>query len=173
MVFDRAAEAGAEEIAAWLKTSPWGRCVYRCDNDAVDRQVLAMEFEGSVTGTFTMTAFENGRHIEIYGTRGVLKGGETYHKHFGEHLYVFPHEGEPVRYTVQAADGGYELHGGGDAGLIDALYDEMTGPPDAPLAAGLDSTVHSHLMGFAAEESRATGRIVNIEEFQRRYKPEA
>ena len=83
MVFDRAAEASTEEIVAWLRSSPWGRCVYRCDNDAVDRQVLAMEFEGGMTGTFTMTAFEHGRHIEIYGTRGVLKGGETYHKHFG------------------------------------------------------------------------------------------
>jgi predicted dehydrogenase len=167
MVFDRAKEADAEEIVGWLRTSPWGRCVYHCDNDAVDRQVLAMEFEGGVTGTFTMTAFENGRHIEIYGTRGVLKGGETYYKHFGAHLIVFPHEGEPVRYTVQADDGGYELHGGGDAGLIKALYGELTGPAETPLAAGLDSTVHSHLIGFAAEESRRTGSTVNIEEFQR------
>jgi len=169
MVFDRAAEAGTDEILAWLRTSPWGRCVYRCDNDAVDRQVLALEFEGGVTGTFTMTAFENGRHIEIYGTRGVLKGGETYRKHFGAHLVFFPHEGEPVRYTVQAEDGGYELHGGGDPGLVNALYDEMTKPPEAPLAAGLDSTVHSHLIGFAAEEARLTGRTVNIDEFQQRH----
>ncbi|MEI6639692.1 MAG: YebC/PmpR family DNA-binding transcriptional regulator [Chlorobium sp.] len=47
-----------------------------------------------------------------------LKGldAETYRKHFGAHLVFFPHEGEPVRYTVQAEDGGYELHGGGDPG---------------------------------------------------------
>lgn len=169
MVYDRAAEATSDEIVAWLRTSPWGRCVYRCDNDAVDRQVLALEFEGGVTGTFTMTAFENGRHIEIYGTRGVLKGGETYRKHFGSHLIFFPHEGEPVRYTVQAEDGGYELHGGGDPGLVNALYDEMTRPPESPLAAGLDSTVHSHLIGFAAEEARLTGRTVNVDEFQQRH----
>ena len=75
MVFDRAQTASVEEIQAWLRTSPWGRCVYHCDNDAVDRQVLAMEFDGGITGTFTMTAFENGRHLEIYGTRGVLNGG--------------------------------------------------------------------------------------------------
>jgi predicted dehydrogenase len=168
MVFDRAAEAGTAEIVDWLRTTPWGRCVYHCDNDAVDRQVLAMEFEGGVTGTFTMTAFENGRHIEIYGTRGVLKGGETYHRHFGAHLILFPHEGKPVRYTVQAEDGGYELHGGGDPGLIRALYAEMTSPPGVALAAGLNSTVHSHVIGFAAEESRRTGRTVEIEEFQRR-----
>jgi predicted dehydrogenase len=116
-----------------------------------------------------MTAFDTGRHVEIYGTRGVLKGGETYHKHFGAHLIVFPHEGEPLRYTVRADDGGYELHGGGDAGLVNALYEEMTAPPDAPLAAALDSTVHSHAIGFAAEESRATGQVVDVAALQQRH----
>jgi hypothetical protein len=53
--------------------------------------------------------------------------------------------------------------------LVRALYDEMTQPPDAPLAAGLDSTVHSHLIGFAAEEARLTGRTLNIDEFQQRH----
>ena len=167
MVYDRAHDATPEEIVAWLRTSPWGRCVYRCDNDAVDRQVLAMEFEGGITGTFTMTAFENGRHIEVYGTRGVLKGGETYRHHFGAHLILFPHEGEPVRYTVQAGDGGYELHGGGDPGLVSALHGEMTKPTGTPLEAGLDSTVHSHLMAFAAEEARLTGRTITLDEYER------
>jgi predicted dehydrogenase len=167
MVYDRAEEASAAEIVDWLRTSPWGRCVYRCDNDAVDHQVLAMEFEGGVTGTFTMTAFERGRHIELYGTRGVLKGGETYRNHFGTHLVFFPHEGEPVRYTVQAEDGGYELHGGGDAGLVNALYGEMTQPDDQPLAAGLESTLHSHVLAFGAEAARSTGRAVDLAEFER------
>ena len=166
MVYDRAQEATPEEITAWLRTSPWGRCVYRCDNDAVDRQVLALEFEGGVTGTFTMTAFENGRHIEVYGTRGVLKGGETYRHHFGAHLIFFPHEGAPVRYTVQAEDGGYELHGGGDPGLVRALYEEMTKPRGAALEAGLDSTLHSHVMAFAAEQARLTGRTVSLDELE-------
>jgi predicted dehydrogenase len=167
MVYDRAQAATGEEITAWLRTSPWGRCVYHCDNDAVDRQVLALEFEGGLTGTFTMTAFENGRHIEVYGTRGVLKGGETYRRHFGAHLVLLPHEGEMVRYTVQAEDGGYELHGGGDAGLVDAFHHEMTCPAGAPLQAGLDSTVHSHLITFAAEEARLTGRTVDLSGFGR------
>jgi hypothetical protein len=67
-----------------------------------------------------------------------------------------------VRYTVQAEDGGYELHGGGDVGLVDALYDEMTKPPDAPLEASLESTAHSHLIAFAAEKSRVTGSVVDL-----------
>jgi predicted dehydrogenase len=166
MVYDRAQDASLEEITAWLRRSPWGRCVYRCDNDAVDRQVLAMEFEGGITGTFTMTAFATGRHLEICGTKGVLKGGESYRQHFGAHLILLPHEGEPVRHTVQAEDGGYELHGGGDAGLVNALYDEMTKPNGAPLEAGIDSTVHSHLIAFAAEEARLTGRVVDLKTWQ-------
>jgi len=129
--------------------------------------VLALEFEGGLTGTFTMTAFANGRHVEVCGTRGVLKGGETYRQHLGAHLLLVPHEGEVVRYTVQAEDGGYELHGGGDAGLVNALYQEMTKPPDQPLQAGIVSTVHSHVIAFAAEESRVTGRTVDLDEYQR------
>ncbi len=170
MVYDRALEASPEEVTAWLRTSPWGRCVYRCDNDAVDRQVLAMEFEAGITGTFTMTAFATGRHIEICGTRAVLKGGESYRQYFGTHLMLLPHQGEPVRYTVQAEDGGYELHGGGDAGLINALYHEMTKPQGAPLEAGIESTVHSHVIAFAAEEARRTGRVVELEEFQQAHR---
>ncbi len=166
MVYDRAREASVEEITGWLRSSPWGRCVYRCDNDAVDRQVLALEFEGGVTCTFTMTAFESGRHIEVYGTRGVLKGGETYRHHFGAHLILFPHEGKPLRYTVQAEDGGYELHGGGDPGLVRALYDEMTKPAGAALEADLDSTLHSHVMAFAAEQARLSGRTVNLSDLE-------
>ena len=167
MVYDRAEHATVGEITDWLQTSPWGRCVYRCDNDVVDRQVLAMEFEGGVTGTFTMTAFERGRHLEIYGTRGVLKGGETYRLHFGSPLVFIPHEGEPIRYTLEAKGAGYESHGGGDAGLMNELYEEMTKPPGAPLEAEITSTVHSHLIAFAAEEARLTGRTVDIAEFQR------
>lgn len=168
-VFDRAQAASPEEIKEWLGSSPWGRCVYRCDNDAVDRQVLATEFEGGVTGTFTMTAFENGRHFEVYGTRGVLKGGETYRKHFGANLVLLPHEGEITRYSIQAVDGGYESHAGGDPGLVNAVYDEMTRPHGAPLQAGIESTVHSHLIAFAAEEARLTGRVVDIQEFTDRH----
>jgi hypothetical protein len=94
----------------------------------------------------------------------VLKGGETYRRHFGSHLVLLPHEGKPVTYTVQAEDGGYELHGGGDPGLVKALYKEMTAPGDALLQAPISSTVHSHLIAFAAEQARLTGKVVDLQE---------
>jgi len=47
----------------------------------------------------------------------------------------------------------------------------MTKPAGRPLAAGLDSTVHSHIIAFAAEEARATGRVVDLADFERAHAP--
>src|SRR5690242_11183163 len=38
-----------------LRSGPYGRCVYACDNDALDHQIVALEFPGAITATFTMT----------------------------------------------------------------------------------------------------------------------
>jgi hypothetical protein len=63
MVMDGSETADDARILDFLKTSPWGRCVYQCDNDAVDHQVLACELANGITATHTMTAFDYGRAI--------------------------------------------------------------------------------------------------------------
>ena len=75
MVMDGYEQADDEQVLTFLRKSPWGRCVYHCDNDAVDHQVLACELDNGITATHTMTAFDSGRGIEIYGTLASLKGG--------------------------------------------------------------------------------------------------
>ena len=51
----------------------YGKCVFKCDNDLVNHQVVNMLFEDDITVSFTMNPFgRNGRYIHIMGTGGEI-----------------------------------------------------------------------------------------------------
>lgn len=165
-VFNGGANADSESIRNWLTSSPWGRCVYRCDNTAVDHQVVNMEFAGGSTAVLTMTAFDEGRNIEIYGTRGVLRGGHRTLMDSGYDIIVESHGNRGTwSYRTPTKAGGYEGHGGGDPGLMEALYDEMTTDDSSAMSSSIQNSVTSHIIGFAAEEARLTHKTVDIARF--------
>jgi len=153
----RTAEGIADEkILDFIRTSPWGRCVYHCDNDVVDHQVLACEMENGITATLTMTAFDCSRTIEIHGTRGSLRGGEPFKDGGASELWFRDHrEGkiEPVP-VEQPAEDGYTSHGGGDYGIVDALDRLLAGP--GAMEPGLDG-IAGHRLAYLADESRLAG----------------
>lgn len=158
MVYDRAADATATEILEWTKSSPWGRDVYSCDNSAPDHISAALKFAGDLTGTFTLSAFEAGRHYAFFGTKGVLRGGPFYKKISGADILVLPHGGgEPRRVVIPPPVTG---HGGGDAGIVNAFHAELSGSGDGRTR--IAASVQSHAMAFAAEKSRLTGETVVI-----------
>lgn len=169
-VYDFEKDATLEQIREWLTQSPWGRCVYRCDNTAVDHQVVSMAFEGDATATFTMTAFASGRNIEIYGTHGKLRGGSAVKRLSGADIVVSEHAtGNEHRHGVNSAVGGYAGHGGGDPGLVVALYDEMMKDSPADMHSSIHKSVESHVMGFAAEEARLSGTTVHLDAFKAQH----
>jgi predicted dehydrogenase len=158
-VYDKAATASDEEILEWLSFSPWGRCVYHCDNTAVDRQIVAMNFFRGGCATLTMTAFEDGRHLEIFGTKGVLRGGQAVHSLCGADMIVREHGGATTPIHLEKMEGGYDGHGGGDMGLVLALHQEMRGESAREMTSSLAVSVESHLIGFAAEVARRTASV--------------
>ena len=169
-VFDGEHGASAGDMFAWLSHSPWGRCVYRCDNTTVDHQVVAMEFVSGTTATFTMTAFASGRHLEIYGTDATLRGGEAVKSQAGCDIILRRHsDGNEQRIDIHADTGGYDGHGGGDEGLVRALADEMERENADAMTSSLASSVQSHVMAFAAEEARRRGVTVDVAAFQKKH----
>lgn len=159
MVLDGAETASDEKVTHFIQTSPWGRCVYHCDNDVVDHQVISGEMLNGVTINFTMTAFDSGRSIEIYGTKGVLKGGQAWKDANAYELSVRDHATAqttevPIEHPVEA---GYAGHGGGDFGIVDSL-DKLFGPKGV-LSPGLDGLA-GHRLALLAEASRLTKQRV-------------
>ncbi len=146
-----------EALTEALRDGPYGRCVYACDNDVVDHQMCSMRFENGVTATLTMMGFSAhiGRVYEFFGTMGEIdlneERDEIIVKRFSQ-----PDERIAIS-SITTADG----HGGGDAGLVAALYGVLTGEDDGKTT--LAASVESHLMGIRAEQSRlAGGACMNI-----------
>jgi len=149
---------GALNVA--LRDGPYGRCVYACDNDVVDHQVVALEYPGGTTATFTMTAFSEGggRRTRIFGTRAQLTGdGETIR------VYDFLTRSERV-ITPSRARGftAAEGHGGGDGGLMDAFTAAVATADSGLILSGPRDSLASHFTVFAAERARLTRSVQTV-----------
>ena len=149
-----------EGVLKALREGPYGRCVYCCDNDVVDNQVVNFAFAGERTGQMVMTAFcdESGRQTRIFGTRGAIRADSRI-IHVTEFL-----TGREYDLDSETNDDGSILsgHGGGDYGLMDAFVRALETKDRSRILSGVDETLESHLMVFAAEESRRTGRVIDI-----------
>ena len=151
-------EATTETLSDAIKNGPYGRCVYECDNDVVDNQVVNMNFEDGSTVSMTMTAFTNhsGRRTRIFGTRGMIDTDSSTIT-----VYDFLHNSTTNVDTNIANDGGIlSGHGGGDFGLMDAFVEAVAKRDASYILSGVDETLESHLMVFAAEKSRRTSTVV-------------
>lgn len=156
VLVDEVTEASVEQA---LRDGPYGRCVYDCDNDVVDHQVVAMEFQGGVTATFQMTAFTAhvDRRTQIFGTRGTIDGD-------GERLSVYDFlSGQTEELTTASlgADAGTG-HGGGDAGLMEAFTTAVATGEAGSILSGPAESLETHLAVFAAERARLTGSVETL-----------
>lgn len=144
-----------------LKSGPYGRCVYECDNNVVDHQVVNMEFEKGLTASFTMTAFTKARQREtrIFGTKGEIYGDGTTIR-----VYDFLSEETEVHDT-SAETSILTDHGGGDYWLMHQFIEAVSNGDPSKILSGPIETLETHLMTFAAERSRRENRIIPMSEY--------
>ncbi|WP_256759683.1 Gfo/Idh/MocA family protein [Cohnella sp. WQ 127256] len=136
-----------------IEEGPFGRCVYRCDNNVVDHQVVNVEFESGSTASFTMSGFSHdiSRTVQVMGTMGEIRGYME-----KSELVLYPYGKEAIDIQVAVEEGG---HGGGDEGLMREFLKEVRKENRnvGQALTSAEASLQSHQMAFAAEQSRLAG----------------
>ncbi len=154
-----------EDIRRAITQTDYGKCVFRCDNDVVDHQVVNLEYEDGATVSFTMSAFnKGGRKIRIMGTKGEVNAEMSW-----DHVDLFDFL---TRATTQikiadairdeTINGG---HGGGDRGIIRTFCAYLAGEYRGNTITDIGTSVENHLTTFAAEEARLRGTVVSMADY--------
>ena len=150
-----------ETIGKALREGPYGRCVYHCDNDVVDHQVVNIQLDDGVTINFTMSAFTERcyRTIKVMGTRGCIEGNMddstlVWHDFFGNE----------ERIDLRVTDGSMAGHGGGDKVMMDEFVKLLRSGSEDTMLSSIEHSIESHLVALLAEESRLeNGRSLKVE----------
>lgn len=149
-----------EDVKEAISTTQYGKCVFSCDNDVVDHQVVNLLFEDDITVCFTMNAFsKSGRYIHIMGTAGEIRAALAGDRPIECCHYL---TGEETQIPISGMDGIAGGHGGGDEGIVRTLYEYLTGGDTGPCIPTIRESCYNHQLVFAAERSRLTGETVRI-----------
>jgi hypothetical protein len=123
-----------------------------------------MEFAGGAIATLVMHghSHEEGRTMRYDGTRATLRARFTYDE---TRLEIHDHlTGQCEEIAIPEVGSG---HGGGDFGAVRSFVQALRG--DAPPLTTARESLESHLLAFAAEESRLNGgAAVDMADFRRR-----
>jgi predicted dehydrogenase len=140
-----------------LREGPYGRV--HCDNDVVDHQVVNLAYANGVTVSFSMAGFtkEINRTAKLFGTEGEMRltmnRNEIEINHFSGRTTVVTPEIQP---------GG---HNGGDSALMRSFLREVRSGGGGGNLTSARVSAETHLLAFAAEESRLTGETVDFPEY--------
>ena len=137
-----------------LREGLYGRCVYHCDNDVVDHQIVSMEMESEVTINFSMDIFtlKDCRETHISLTEGEIDGDEN-------RLRVRRFRGAEETVYDFSGLAHQPFHAGADLAIIADFIDAIrTGRRD--LVTSIDRSVESHRICFEAERSRKEQRTI-------------
>ncbi len=156
-----------ENITESLKYGPYGRCVYHCDNNVIDNQIVNMLLEDDITVNFTTSAFNPTikRTIRVRGCFGEILGDVEKHT-----ITVTEYGKESVVYDTQNAASQKGGHGGGDAGLISSIIDLMAENKQTEAIPFIENSIESHFVALAAEESRVNGgNVIDMDEWRSKF----
>jgi len=153
----------AASLTRALATGPYGKCVYECDNDVCDSQMVNIQFQGGAIANLTMTAFTKEiceRYTRITGSKGEIKWEGAAEGPIKVFDFVTRKETwvEPDLVAPPARTCG---HGGADFFLMNSFTKAVASNQPSLIKSGPSSSLASHLMVFSAENSRLSNKVVS------------
>ena len=141
-----------DQFLKYMLKSPYGRCVYHCDNDVADHQVVNMDYEGGVTASWQASAFtmEIMRQTKIMGTKGEIEGC------IEEDQFEI-RDFDTGNITTVKVHTPKTLHAGGDECIMETFTKALRNPGEQNLMYSAALSLQGHVMAYAAEESRISG----------------
>jgi len=155
-----------EGLLEALSHNQYGRCVYRAGNDVCDHQVSIIEFKNGVKVTFNLSAFTNkmNRTIKIMCEHGEIRGDDSLNI-IEVTKFISNSEQQYEQRVIhpQTVVGG---HNGGDTGLMNDFLANITNSEASDSRSSINQSVESHIMAYAAEHARVTGKIIDIDQLK-------
>lgn len=160
-----------EKLIEALKTGPYGKCVFHCNNNVVDHQVVNLNMTDGTTMSFTMCGFtaETSRYAKFMGTRGeVIVDMQPDEKESKIVIEYFDPGRTKEVIDVAALSDDFSGHGGGDNKMVEEFLDIISGEKtESTYITSLDRSLQSHYCALAAEYSRLhDGKAVEIDTFR-------
>ena len=128
----------------------------------METQTTLLEFENGVHVSFHMCAFTDGisRYLHLMGTEGEIRGNTIDRK-----IIVKRYDEQEER-IIQIGESD-SLHEGGDAGLVKGFIEEVQANNIENGRTSVDKSIMSHLMSLAAEASRLSHRVIDMDLFEK------
>lgn len=141
-----------------VQNGPYGRCVFQCDNDVVDHQIVNINYDGGTTATLTMNGFtsELTRRIRIHGTLGEINGNVN-----KDELCLTRFGGTTTEIPLDVSAHG--MHAGGDEGLMKSLISLLNNFSTLDQESYYHDLLTSHYLAFQAEKSRLTKEVIHLD----------
>ena len=154
---------GDHDKTVHVSTSEYGRCVWNCDNDVVDRQSVIVEFEDGCVATHDMVtnSAKGVRRIQITGTKGEIYGDMI------EGKFTISKPGATAGTEALIEEVSVDLkgdhHGGGDLLLVADFLSVVRGEGGSISTTSLSDSINSHLIAYAADLAMREERVVTID----------
>lgn len=158
-----------QKIESLKSGSPFGRCVWRCDNDVVDHQSVLVEFADGCTASHNMVGgcSRSARSIHLVGTTGEIQGVLGDDRFVVRHIDTRPgHEHSEQVVDIGAGGdmhGAFGGHAGGDLRLVADFVRVMRGEPPSVATTSIEDSISGHLIGFSADRAMEEHRVVDID----------